>query len=76
MVKGHHLELKLHPLLFCNYKEFNFKVSATHHPYIHEVDELLAKDSIETSTGGPGFYSVFLCLSIQVVYVSCLILSN
>ena len=45
MVKGHHLQLKSHPPLSKNFKQFNIKVAAAHHPIIQkEVDELLAKE--------------------------------
>ena len=43
MVWGHHLQLRSHPPLFCNFRHFNVKVPAAHHPVIQkEVDELLA----------------------------------
>ena len=58
MVQGHHLQLRFHPPLFCNFWQFNVKVVVTHHPIIQkEVDELLAKGVIEPSSGGVGFYS-------------------
>ena len=58
MVQGHHLQLQSHPPLFCNFQQFNVKVTATHHPIIQkEVDELLAMGVIEPSSGGAGFYS-------------------
>ena len=46
------------PPLFCNFWQFNVKVAAAHHPIIQkEVDELLSKEVIESSSGGAGFYS-------------------
>ena len=58
MVQGHHLQLRSHPPLFCNFQQFNVKAAAAHHPIIQkEVDELLAKGVIEPSSGGAGFYS-------------------
>ena len=58
MVQGHHLQLRSHLLLFCNFWQFNVKVAAAYHPNIQkEVDELLAKGAIEPSSGGAGFYS-------------------
>ena len=58
MVQGHHLQLRSHSPLFCDYWHFNVKAAAVHHPVIQkEVDELLAKGAIETSSGGAGFYS-------------------
>ena len=58
MVQGHHLQLRSHPPLFCDFWHFNVKAAAAHHPVIQkEVDELLAKGAIEPSSGGAGFYS-------------------
>ena len=58
MVWGHHLQLRSHPPLFCNFWQFNVKAAAAHYPVIQkEVDELLAKEEIEPSSGGAGFYS-------------------
>ena len=58
MVRGHHLQLRSRPPLFRNFRHFNVKVPAAHHPVIQkEVDELLAKGAIEPSSGGAGFYS-------------------
>ena len=55
MVQDHHLQLRSHPPLFC---DFNVKVAAVHHPVIQkEVDELLAKGATEPFSGGAGFYS-------------------
>ena len=55
MVWGHHLQLRSCPPLFCDFWHFNVKVTAAHHPVIQkEVDELLAKEAIEPSSG---FYS-------------------
>ena len=57
MVWGHHLQLRSHPPLFCDFWHFNVKVAAAHHPVVQkEVDELLAKGAIELSSGGAGFY--------------------
>ena len=58
MVQGHYLQLQSHPLLLCNFWQFNVKVATTHHPIIwKELDELLAKGVIKPSSGGAGFYS-------------------
>ena len=58
MVWGHHLQLRSHPSLFCDFQHFNVKVAAVHHPVIqNEAGELLAKGAIEPSSGGTGFYS-------------------
>ena len=58
MVQGHHLQLKSCPPLFCDFRHFNVKAAAAHHPVIQkEVDELLAKGAIEPSSSGAGFYS-------------------
>ena len=61
MVPGHHLQLRSHPPLFCDFQHFNVKVAAAHHPVIQkEVDELLAKAATEPSSGGATFYSSVL----------------
>ena len=57
MVQGHHLQLRSCPPLFCASWHFNVRVAAAHHPVIQEVDELLAKEAIEPSSGGTCFYS-------------------
>ena len=58
MVWGHHLQLRSHPPLFRDFQQFNVKAAAAHHPVIQkDVDELLAKGTIEPSSGGAGFYS-------------------
>ena len=58
MVRGHHLQLRTCPPLFCDFLHFNVKATAAHHPVIQkEVDELLAKGAIEPSFVGAGFYS-------------------
>ena len=58
MVQGHHLQLKYHPSLFHNFWRFNVKVAVAHHPIIQkEVNDLLAKGVIESSSGVAGFYS-------------------
>ena len=58
MVWGHHLQLRSHPPLFCDFWHLNVKAAAVHHPVIQkEVDDLLAKGAIEPSSGGAGFYS-------------------
>ena len=44
MVWGHHLQLRSHPPLFCDFWQFNVQAVAAHHPVIQrKVDELLAK---------------------------------
>ena len=65
--KGHHHQLRCCPPLFCNFKWFNTKGALTHHPFIQkEVDELLAKGTIEPSTVGADFYSnVFVVLKCK-----------
>ena len=69
MVQGHHPQLRSCPPLFCNFQQFNVKAAAAYHPIIQkEVDEPLAKEVIEPSSGDAGFYSsVLLFLSIMVV---------
>ena len=58
MVWGHHLQLRSHPPLFCDFQCFSVNVVAAHHPVIQkEVDELLAKGAIEPPLCGAGFYS-------------------
>ena len=57
MVLGHHLQLRSHPPLFCNFWQFNVKAAAAHHLVIQEVDELLSKGVIEPYSSGAGFYS-------------------
>ena len=58
MVRGHHLQIRSHPPLFCDFQHFSVKAAVAHHPVIQkEVDELLAKGAIEPSSGGAGFYS-------------------
>ena len=53
MVKCHYLQLRCYPPLFCDFRQFNIKVSLADHPIIQkEVDELLAKDATEQSTAG------------------------
>ena len=56
MVKGHHLQLRCHPLLFHNFRWFNINASRVHHPIIQkEVHSLLAKGANEPSSGSAGF---------------------
>ena len=58
MVRGHHVRLRCHPLVFCNFKQFNIRTAVALHPFIHnKVDELLAKGATESSTCGAEFYS-------------------
>ena len=58
MIWGHHIQLRSHPPLFCDFWCFNVKVASAHHHVIQkEVDELLAKGAVEASMGGAGFYS-------------------
>ena len=58
MVKGHHLQFKCHPLLFCNFTKFKIKATPAYHSIIQkEVNELLTKGVIEPSTGSTYFYS-------------------
>ena len=78
MVKGHHLQLRSHPPLLYNFKQFNIKAAVAHHPIIKkEVDQLLAKGATEPSSAFAGFPSnVFLYLSILVVSGPYIILSS
>ena len=56
IIKSHH-QLRSHPPLFHNFKQFNSKAVAANHTIIQqEVDEMLAKEAIEPSSGGAGFY--------------------
>ena len=58
MAWGQHLQLRSHPPLFCDFQCFNVQAVAAPHPVIQkEVQELLAKGAIESSSGGAGFYS-------------------
>ena len=67
MVWSHCLQLRSWPSLFCNFCQFIVKVAAAPHPTIQKkVDELLSKGAIEPSSGGAGFYSSVLFLSIVV----------
>ena len=52
MVKGHHLLLRCHLLLFHN---CNFKAHVAHLYTVNGVDVLLTKGAIEPSPGGVGF---------------------
>ena len=56
MVKGHHLQLRCHPQILCDFRQFNIKATPAHHSIIQEMDELLAKDAIEPCSGKAGFY--------------------
>ena len=69
-VKGHHHQLRCCPLLFCNYRQFNIKAALAHHPIIYrEVDELLAKGTIDPSLVVLAFTLLYLLfLSTFVVY--------
>ena len=67
MVQGHHFQLRSHPSLFSNLKQFSIKAE-THYPVNQkEVDELLAKGVTESSSDHAGFYSSVLFLSVLVV---------
>ena len=58
MVQGHHLQHRSHPSFFCNFKWVSIKLTVAHHPnFWNEVDELLAKEVIETFSASAGFYS-------------------
>ena len=64
MVWGHHLQLRSCPPLFHDFRHFDVKVAAAHHPVIQKkVDKLLAKGAIEPSSSGAGFYSSMLVVS-------------
>ena len=61
MVNGHHLQLRHPPPLFHSFRLFSLKTTPAHHPVIQkQIDELLAKGTIESPTGGAGFYSSLL----------------
>ena len=65
IVEGHHLQLRCHSPLFCNFKWPNIKAAVAHHPIIQKVvHKLLSKGSTEPSTGGVGFYSNVFCCSL------------
>ena len=69
IVKGCHLQLRSHPFLFHNFKQFNIKAVALHHSIIQqEVDEMLAKGAIEPSPDSAVFSSSVLFPSILVVF--------
>ena len=54
---GHHLLLRLPPLLH-NFCQFNVKATAAHHSIIQkEVDDVLSNGVIEPFSGGAGYYS-------------------
>ena len=70
MVKGHHLQHRCHPLLFCNFKWFSINDAAASLPVIQKkVDRLLTKSVMEQSTDGEVFTQMYLWfLSIHMVY--------
>ena len=71
MVLGPHLQVRPCPPLFHNFRQFNVKVVAAHHPIIQkEVDELLAKGAIEPSSGGAG------CILVCLWFLSILVASG
>ena len=78
MVQNHHLQLRFHPLLFCNFKWFNIKPDKAHDTVIQkELDELLAKGAFKPSNGDAGFTQMYLWLSsVLVVYYPFLKLSD
>ena len=56
VVKSHHIQLRCHCPLFCYFEQINVKASVAHHHVIQqEVDELLAKVTIELSTCSADF---------------------
>ena len=58
MVKGHHLHLGSCSSFFHYFQWFNIKAAAAHHPITQkEVDELLAKGTIELLSCDAGFLS-------------------
>ena len=64
MVQGHHLQLRSHPPLFHNFRQFNGKVAVAYHPTIQkEVGELLSKGAIELSSGLCWFLFQCVCCS-------------
>ena len=77
MVKGHNLQQRYCPVLFCNFKWFNFKTALAQCPVVQkEVDEILAKGVIESSTGDDVMYSNVWYASVWEVYVCYLILND
>ena len=67
MVKGHHLQIRCHPPLLCNFKWFNIKAAPAHHLIIQmEVDEMLAKSTTEPSTSGASFCSKIFVAPMHV----------
>ena len=65
MVRGHHLQLRCHPPLFCNFKWFNIKAATSYPVRQKEVDEILVQGAVEPTTDGAGFYSdVFVVLHV------------
>ena len=71
MVKGLPLQPRCWTPWFCNFRHLNIKATPAHHSIIqNEVDKLLAKGAIETSTGGIGFtQTYFSFLNVQVAYI-------
>ena len=64
MVQGHHLQCTSYPPMFHNLWQFNVKAAAAHHPIIQkEMDELLSKGEVESSSGGAGFFSSMFVVS-------------
>ena len=58
IVKDHLSILGPRPLLCCNFKLLNIKAATAHFPVIsQEVNELLAKGTIEPSVDGADLYS-------------------
>ena len=55
MVQGHYLQPRCHLLVIPYFLWINIRAT-TAHPVIEELDEELAKDAIEPSTGGASFY--------------------
>ena len=70
MVQGHHLQLRSHPPLFCDFRHFNVKVAAAHHPVIQkEVDELLTTGATEPSSSGACFYSIMFVVLLHSIAI-------
>ena len=56
MIWGHHLQLRSHPPLFSDFRHFNVKAAAAHHPVIQkDIYELHAKGAVAPSSSGAGF---------------------
>ena len=70
--EGHHLQLRYHPGLLHNFRRFNIKAM----PALYSVtDELLAKGTIEPSSGEAGFHSQHIVVVCKHIDGLCPILN-